>query len=116
MHAKLPQSPKDQLQKVSAACWDWAFEHSELYQVMFNLDGVKSSAASPRSLRDCSQSVIEILRQLHLFSAETDELFFHWWSVVHGHISLVQSGQVAGVNNMMRRSLLAAVQRFADTI
>ncbi|MEM7658634.1 MAG: TetR/AcrR family transcriptional regulator [Bacteroidota bacterium] len=108
--------PLGQMKAVSAAFWDWAFQHAELYQVMFNLEGVKAHPASRQSLKECSQSVIEILRSGQLFSTDTDELFFHWWSIMHGHVSLVQSGQVAGVNNLMRRSVLAAVERLMKSL
>ncbi|MEM7371248.1 MAG: TetR/AcrR family transcriptional regulator [Bacteroidota bacterium] len=108
--------PHEQLTLVSAAFWDWAFAHAELYQVMFNLQGVQSTPPSPKSLRDSANCVIEILRQIHLFSSETEGLFFHWWSIVHGHVSLVMSGQIGGMNSQMRRYMLNAVERFGKSL
>lgn len=108
--------PHQQLVLVTAAFWDWSFANSELYQVMFNLQGVQSTPPSPKSLSDSANCVLEIIRQIHLFSSETEGLFFHWWSIVHGHVSLVMSGQVGGMNTQMRRYLLNAVERFGKSL
>lgn len=108
--------PPQQLALVSRAFWDWAFAHAELYQVMFNLHGVQSTPPSTKSLSDCANCVLEIIRQDRLFSSDIEELFFHWWSIVHGHVSLVMSGQVSGMNTQMRTYMLAAVDRFAKSL
>ncbi|MEZ4825693.1 MAG: TetR/AcrR family transcriptional regulator [Bacteroidia bacterium] len=108
--------PLTQLEEVSVAFWDWAFYNAELYQVMFNLEGIRCAHTNPNALKDATAPVIEILKQIHLFSGELDEIFFHWWSIVHGHITLVMCGQLKGMDNRMRKFMLSAVQRFAKSI
>ncbi|MDX1909615.1 MAG: TetR/AcrR family transcriptional regulator [Bacteroidia bacterium] len=108
--------PVRQLVAVSEAFWDWAFIHPELYQVMFNLDGIKSTPPSNLSLRNAAQSVIEILRQIHLFANDTEESFFTWWATVHGYVSLVMSGQLPGLTSLMKHHMVTAVSRLAQRL
>ena len=108
--------PHEQLSLVSKAFWDWAFQNPELYQVMFNLQGVQSTPPSTKALLDTAQCVLEILRQLQMFSSATEELFFHWWSIVHGHVSLVMAGQVPGMNSQMRRYMTNSIERFGKSL
>lgn len=104
--------PGEQLHAMTGAYYDWAFAFPELYQVMFNLEGVRSTPPSSTSLREAGKPVISTLQQLHLFKAEVEELFFNWWGMAHGHVSLVMSGQVSGMRTSVRRYLLAGVERY----
>ncbi|MEL6651346.1 MAG: TetR/AcrR family transcriptional regulator, partial [Bacteroidota bacterium] len=90
------KDPSQQLEALSLCVWDWAFKNAEVYQVMFNLQGIKSTPPSPTALKDSAQSTLETLKSLHLFSTETDSHLLHWWALVHGYISLVMSGQLPG--------------------
>lgn len=105
--------PIQQLVKISEAHWDWAFKNAELYQVMFNMEGIICTPTNPKALSDSANCVVETLRQIQLFSSETEELFFSWWALVHGYVSLVMSDQVHGMDSKMRRYMLNAVERFA---
>lgn len=108
--------PAEQLRLMSGAYWDWAFAQGELYQVMFNLEGIHSTPPSSTALRETGKPVIKTLQQLHLFNAEVEELFFNWWAMAHGHASIVISGQVSGMQNQMRRYLMAGVDRFIESL
>ncbi|TAE61262.1 MAG: TetR/AcrR family transcriptional regulator [Bacteroidetes bacterium] len=105
-----------QLGSITRAYWRWAFDQRDLYQVMFNLDGIKSTPRSTASLRDAGTAVSETLRQISLFAGDIDELFFTWWSMCHGFVSLVMSGQIQGMDSRMERNLLSAVDRFAKSL
>ncbi|MCB0843353.1 MAG: TetR/AcrR family transcriptional regulator [Bacteroidetes bacterium] len=104
--------PVTQLEEISKAFWEWAFYNAELYQVMFNLEGIRCSPTNPMALRDAASCVIETIRQIHLFSSEIEELFFNWWGIVHGHVTLVMSGQVAGMDNRIKNYMVGGVRRF----
>jgi AcrR family transcriptional regulator len=106
------QTPETQLIDMTAAYYDWAFAQAELYQVMFNLEGIRSTPPSSTALREAGKPVIQTLQQLHLFHAEIEELFFNWWGLAHGHVSVVMSGQVSGMQTSVRRYLLAGVARY----
>ncbi|WNJ18575.1 TetR/AcrR family transcriptional regulator [Pontibacter sp. G13] len=108
--------PMAQLKAITAAFWDWAFRHAELYQVMFNMEGIRSTATNPMALRESAHSVLKTLSHLMLFAGDLDEMFLSWWSLAHGHVSLVMSGQLRGRDDQMRKNLLASVGRFAKTL
>lgn len=110
------KEPHAQLHAQTAALWDWAFSNRELYEIMFNLEGAKCSPANPKALWDCAGSVRKTLTHIRIFSAEQESLFFNWWALVHGHISLVMSGQMPGMMTTMRRYLLDATARFAKAL
>ena len=116
-HARETESePVKQLLAISSEFWDWAFKNAEYYQVMFNLDGIRSTPPSTEALRDSGKSIAEVLKQIHLFSSETDELFFNWWAMMHGHVSLVMSGQLRGMDAQIKRHMLSGMQRFAKAL
>ncbi len=110
------KDPKDQLEALSLCVWDWAFKNAEVYQVMFNLQGIKSTPPSPNSLKESAQSTLETLKSLHLFSTETDSHLLNWWALVHGYISLVMSGQLPGKREQTRRELQKAIKLFAQNL
>lgn len=84
-----------QLINISVAYWRFSMDYAELYQVMFNLEGVfVNSQTTTTELRKASRPVIGILQTLAP-DADQDEVFYHWWSTVHGFISLVMSQQLA---------------------
>jgi len=106
----------EQLRKMTETYWEWAFNQAELYQVMFNLEGIQASPHSTASLRNAGQPVIKTLQVLHLMQSEVEELFFMWWALVHGYVTLVMSSQVAGMRTQLRRYLLASVDRMMDSM
>lgn len=108
--------PTEQLLAISSMFWDWAFKNAEYYQVMFNLDGIRSTPPSTESLRDTGKPAIEVLKQIHLFASDTDELFFNWWALMHGHVSLVMSGQLRGMDSQVKRHMLAGIKRFSKSL
>ncbi|MEO0474243.1 MAG: TetR/AcrR family transcriptional regulator [Bacteroidota bacterium] len=108
--------PKEQVLAMTETFWDWAFKHAELYQVMFNLEGIRASSTNPKALRETGDPVLESLRQIQLFAGQTDEPFFHWWALVHGYVSMVMCGQITGMDSQMKRNLLASTKRFVDSL
>ena len=108
--------PVRQLVSISQQYWDWAHQNAELYQVMFNLDGIRSTPPNRQALKEAGNCVLETLKQIHLFSSETEELFFNWWAIVHGHVSLVMSHQIAGMDSKIKRYLAGGIERFAKSI
>lgn len=104
-------SPEQQLVSMSEAYWDFTFEHVELYQVMYNLEGVQSTPARTDAIRQSGQSIVELLKYLHTFPAEREGLFFNWWALSHGFVSLVLSGQVPGMKPQLKVYYLDAVKR-----
>lgn len=95
-----------QLVNISTAYWRFADDYAELYQVMFNLEGVfVDSKTTTAELRRASQPVIGILKVLAPES-DQEEVFYHWWSTVHGYISLMMSQQLAAYDTDKREAYL----------
>ncbi|MEZ4686637.1 MAG: TetR-like C-terminal domain-containing protein [Bacteroidia bacterium] len=95
-----------QLVNISTAYWRFADDYAELYQVMFNLEGVfVDSQTTTAELRRASQPVIGILKALAP-EADQEEVFYHWWSTVHGYISLMMSQQLAAYDTDKREAYL----------
>ncbi len=108
--------PTVQLREMTSTYWDWAFKFAELYQVMFNLEGIHSTPPSSDSLRESGKPVLKTLQQLHLFQTDLEGLFFNWWALTHGHVSIAMSGQVSGMNSQLKRYLLLAIDRFSNSL
>ena len=108
--------PALQLVALSEAYWEWAFSHAELYQVMFNLEGIQATSPRETALREAGPAVIETLRQVLLFAGPLDALFFNWWALCHGHVCLIMSGHLQGHRQAIRDALLTGVERFAQSL
>lgn len=84
-----------QLSNISIACWSFALEYPELYQVMFNLEGVfVNTQATAEELRKTARPAMDILFHFTRNPKELEEAFFNWWAIVHGIISITMSRQL----------------------
>lgn len=108
--------PIPRLLDLTATAWDWAFQESDLYQVMFNLDSIHATPPNRKALFESAEVVLKTIKEIHLFDSQADEYFFTWWAMLHGYISLIMSGQVQGKRGKMRQFLLDAVERFAKSL
>ncbi len=106
------ENPQDQLLSLSEAYWNFAFEHPDLYQVMFNLQGIQSTPPHTEALRTAGKSVLDCLQYLHTFPAERERLFFSWWALSHGYVSMWMSGQVPLSKDTLYEHYLAGVRDF----
>ena len=79
---------------------------------MFNLEGIQSSPPDTQALRTYGKSVLETLKYLHTFPAEREKLFFSWWALSHGFVSLAMSGQLPDQQENLKTHYLAAIQDF----
>lgn len=113
---KQAQDPGQQLASMSAAYWDFAFAHPDLYQVMFNLEGIQSTPGDTGAIRHTGESVLETLRYLHAFPGGRENLFFTWWALCHGFVSLAMSGQLPIDLGIQKQHLLQAMDRFVQQI
>ncbi|RMG31880.1 MAG: TetR/AcrR family transcriptional regulator [Bacteroidetes bacterium] len=114
--AEAEPAPEKQLMSLSLAYWRFALNDSDLYQLMFNLEGNKSSVYSLQSLREAGQPVADCLRRLNPFPTEADPLFFNWWALVHGFVSLYMSGQVPVSQVKFEQHYEAAIRRFLKAV
>lgn len=87
----LYRDPEKRLYEISLAQWAFAHEQPEIYEVMFNLNG--ALCAIPVYQSEIMQAVSRIVcKAIFSFIPKAEEsikrLYFQWWSVSHGMISL----------------------------
>jgi AcrR family transcriptional regulator len=87
----LYRDPEKRLFEISMIQWQFALENTEIYQVMYNLNG--AFCAMPVSESDDMEKMSDVVR-LILFSfipkskESIQKLYFEWWSMSHGMIAL----------------------------
>ena len=88
---KLYRDPEKRLYEISLIQWEFARQHPEMYQVMYNLDGAYCTMPVYESdeMQAVSDAVCQILFSFIPKSKESiQRLYFEWWSVSHGMIML----------------------------
>lgn len=88
---KLYRDPEKRLFEISLIQWEFARQHPEIYQVMYNLDGAYCTMPVYQSA--AMQAVGKIVSDaIYSFIPKAKEaikrLYFQWWSVSHGMIML----------------------------
>ncbi|WP_234733658.1 TetR/AcrR family transcriptional regulator [Tellurirhabdus bombi] len=87
----LYRDPEKRLFETSMIQWQFALENTEIYQVMYNLNG--AYCALPVSDSDDMEKMSDVVR-LIIFSfipkskESIQKLYFEWWSMSHGMIAL----------------------------
>ncbi|TAE29669.1 MAG: TetR/AcrR family transcriptional regulator [Cytophagales bacterium] len=88
---KLYRDPEKRLYEISMVQWEFALQHPEMYQVMYNLDG--AFCTMPVYESEETQAVSSLIQEI-IFSfipkskQSIQRLFFEWWSISHGMITL----------------------------
>jgi len=88
---KLYRDPEKRLYEISLIQWDFARQQPEMYRVMYNLDGAFCSIPVYQSeaSRAVSDAVSAIIFSFIPKSKDSiRRLYFEWWSLTHGLISL----------------------------
>ncbi len=111
-YASTLSHPPSQIEAMSLAAWDFATKNPDLYQVMFNLEGIYCIPGGTHYLRDSATSLSEFIQSLPAYEGGREELFFSWWAMVHGFISLSMSGHTPNMKARLRGMLSATSRRF----
>jgi AcrR family transcriptional regulator len=88
---KLYRDPEKLLYEISIIHWQFAMQHPELYQVMYNLNGANCQVSLDESdeMRSVNEIVCRIIFSFIPKSAESiRRLYFEWWATSHGLINL----------------------------
>lgn len=104
------QEGSKQLIAMSLAYWDFALDHFDLYQIMFNLQGTQSGIFDNLSLRNTAESVAEVFKGLALVPVNQEAVFFQWYALVHGFCSLHFSEQCPGMQTKLRDYLAESIK------
>ena len=88
---KLYRDPEKRLYEISLIQWNFAQQQPEMYRVMYNLDGAFCSVPVYQSeaFQGVSDAVSAIIFSFIPKSKDSiKRLYFEWWSLSHGMISL----------------------------
>ncbi|AMP99358.1 TetR family transcriptional regulator [Pedobacter cryoconitis] len=112
--------PKEQLAAMWIAYWDFAFEHTHLYQVMFGVDmmcceqqmALPEAEASRKLITD---TIVEIMNAESFCEDRVCRKYYTFWSVIHGLISINLVRR--GTNDEMNQHILKdAIHGIIQTI
>ncbi len=84
--------PKQQLEAIAYAYWDFAFDHKEYYQLMFGLGmpGCEELANVPELVSFISvlrSTIADVIKQGHS-NADAELKVRSFWSMIHGLVSI----------------------------
>lgn len=103
------ETPEEQLSAMWMAYWDFAFEHKELYQLMFGVDvmccDLKNSLPEAEAARDILwDAIIKVMDNKDVPEDTVCRKYYTFWSIIHGLISinLVRKG----TNDEMNQHIL----------
>jgi AcrR family transcriptional regulator len=88
---KLYSDPEKLLYEISLIQWQFAMQHPELYQVMYNLNGANCQVSLDESneMKTVNEIICRIIFSFIPKSAESiRRLYFEWWATSHGLINL----------------------------
>ena len=85
------ETPGKQLEAIWTAYWDFAFEHTHLYQLMFGVDTNSCDQAKALPEAEAATKLInDLIREI--MTDPTDSMicrkYYTFWSVIHGLISI----------------------------
>lgn len=117
MH-QVSKSAREFVINASLMRFEFAFEHTDLYQVMFHLEGVVTDFQKMREEIKVPAIIGESLCSLSKKYVEVDphELFLHWSALTHGFISLMLIKSLPIPMERFKRLYLNAVNRFLDSL
>jgi len=109
-------TPEEQLEAMWIAYWDFAFEETELYRVMYGVDmnccELQKSLPEAEYATDLFWNVIEKLITVNPAPEDVVCLkYYTFWSVIHGLISinLVQKGTNEEINQQILKGAIKAI-------
>ena len=112
--------PKEQLAAMWIAYWDFAFEHTHLYQVMFGVDMMcceqqKALPEAEASRKLITDTIVEIMNAESICEDRVCRKYYTFWSVIHGLISINLLRR--GANDEMNQHILKdAIHGIIQTI
>ncbi|MFY7998206.1 MAG: TetR/AcrR family transcriptional regulator [Candidatus Kapaibacteriota bacterium] len=105
----LAQNPETALLLYSSSMWAFANEQSEMYEVMFGLNGASCKEQPVEEMRATMLIINKAIQDIH--PEAPFSYFNHWWAVMHGYIAL-QLGQP----RFSEANILEAISLFIKSI
>jgi len=86
------------LTNLTVAHLRFAKNNSQLYDLMFSLNGAVSSFPDGELLKETGQPIREILYKID--GELLKHRFYHWWSIAHGYFSVTQSNPFMSIDEV----------------
>jgi AcrR family transcriptional regulator len=86
--------PKTALVRMNLQLYEYAYSAPEMYQVMFNLEGVKCRAAKKKLIKKLLKNYKEVFATFNKKKEDIKGLQKIWWSMTHGYIALLMTDQI----------------------
>ncbi|QJD80661.1 TetR/AcrR family transcriptional regulator [Spirosoma rhododendri] len=112
---KLYRDPEKRLYEISLIQWEFGRRQPELYQVMYNLEGAYCSIPGHQSekLQAISDTVCEIIFAFIPKAKESiRRLYFEWWALSHGMISLAMTMQDSQLMEQSEQTYRESMRQF----
>lgn len=105
------ESPKDKMNAMWLAYWDFAFEHQELYRLMYGVDMVCSTSNCRIPEMDNLYSIITGVIESLFASRPVSEndictKYHTYWSIIHGLISINLVGPSGKMTDELNQQIL----------
>lgn len=116
---KLYRDPEKRLFEMSVSQWEFARQQPEIYQVMYNLEGAFCTLPLYQSeaMQAVSDTVSAIIFSFIPKSKESiRRLYFEWWSLAHGMITLAMMLQDEQSLDQSEQVYRDAMRRFARSL
>lgn len=91
---KNEKDPRQLIISLSLQVYEFAAQNPELYEVMFNLEGVKCKSAKKKLIRKVRDHFKEALANFYEDKKDIKENYLIWWSFIHGYVSLLITEQL----------------------
>jgi AcrR family transcriptional regulator len=103
------ENPEKQLEAMWIAYWDFAFKHTQLYQLMFGVDMsccdmIKSLPEAEAARKIIWENIIEIMENDQPEEDNVCRKYYTFWSIIHGLISINLTRK--GTNDEMNQHIL----------
>jgi len=116
---KLYRDPEKRLYEISMVQWEFAIKQPEIYQVMYNLEGAFCTIPVHEST-DAQAVSILIQGIIFAFIPKSKEsirrLFFEWWSISHGMITLAMMLKGQQCLDQSQQIYQESMRRFARSL
>ncbi len=116
---KLYRDPEKRLYEISMVQWEFAMKQPEIYQVMYNLDGAFCTIPVHENID--AQAVSTLIQGIiFAFIPKSKEsirrLFFEWWSISHGMITLAMMLKEQQCLDQSQQIYQESMRRFARSL
>jgi len=113
--------PEKQLEAMWIAYWNFAFEHKELYQLMYGVE--MSCCYLKKALAEAEQAnrlFFDKIKEVMVAENPDEDIvcrkFYTFWSIIHGLISinLVNKGRGQDMNEQILQDALKGIIKYID--